>query len=613
MAKPGVDADDTRRHEGRADAGAVDAERRVRHTLIGAGAASSLLWIVVLAVWQDGVFAFTFDDAYYYFGIARNIADGHGSTFDQINATNGYHPLWMAICVVPYKLGLDDMAAARSLLIFQLVAGWAATLAIIATIVSRAVAGWASFGAPRVADITKADITKADDAAGGGSTPALRRWATATLTIVFVLIVANPFVVKAFVNGLESGIAVTLYALLLLVAVDVKRWIDQPLRWRFGVAVLLTLIFLARTDAAFLLACLGIWCLGETFARPAKGAPIRRRIASLASLFALPAVTAAVYLVLNQAAFGTPVQVSGLVKRAPFDASTLGPFAAFVVVAGLLQRHAFRRAHGRRAARRSRFPRAAAFAVRTGWFGAFGIVIVGYYNLLQTQQWLWYYCPVLLYLIVLLMLALTDIIDVAVAGATTTRRTASAPTRSPVRLLAPVLAIFVVPLAIGYVIEVRGFVDPTLLSIQQANRDAGLRMRERLPDDAVAASWDAGVVGYFAQRRVVNIDGVVNSVEYYRTMADGTYLAFLRCERVGYIVNHGVDVDGRDPDIDALLRQIYGAEMSQRATVIERVPFTYSGTTNTGGFELAGTHDLVVHVYEVPADARGPRPDDRCP
>ena len=41
------------------------------------------------------------DDAFYYFVIARNIAAGHGSTFDLLAPTNGYHPLWMAL-ITPF-------------------------------------------------------------------------------------------------------------------------------------------------------------------------------------------------------------------------------------------------------------------------------------------------------------------------------------------------------------------------------------------------------------------------------------------------------------------------------------------------------------------------------
>ena len=40
------------------------------------------------------------DDAFYYFQIARNLATGHGSTFDGIHLTNGYHPLWLLLCTL---------------------------------------------------------------------------------------------------------------------------------------------------------------------------------------------------------------------------------------------------------------------------------------------------------------------------------------------------------------------------------------------------------------------------------------------------------------------------------------------------------------------------------
>ncbi|MBN1230664.1 MAG: hypothetical protein JXA19_02235 [Anaerolineales bacterium] len=42
---------------------------------------------------------YTSDDAFYYFQAAKNIAAGDGSTFDGITLTNGYHPLWMLILI----------------------------------------------------------------------------------------------------------------------------------------------------------------------------------------------------------------------------------------------------------------------------------------------------------------------------------------------------------------------------------------------------------------------------------------------------------------------------------------------------------------------------------
>src|SRR5512141_103477 len=52
---------------------------------------------------------FTRDDAYYYFKVAQNISEGHGSTFDGVNPTNGYHPLWMLICIPIFALARFDL------------------------------------------------------------------------------------------------------------------------------------------------------------------------------------------------------------------------------------------------------------------------------------------------------------------------------------------------------------------------------------------------------------------------------------------------------------------------------------------------------------------------
>ena len=40
------------------------------------------------------------DDFFYYLKVAQNLAQGHGSTFNGIVQTNGYHPLWMMLLVM---------------------------------------------------------------------------------------------------------------------------------------------------------------------------------------------------------------------------------------------------------------------------------------------------------------------------------------------------------------------------------------------------------------------------------------------------------------------------------------------------------------------------------
>ena len=45
----------------------------------------------------------------------------------------------------------------------------------------------------------------------------------------------------------------------------------------------------------------------------------------------------------------------------------------------------------------------------------------------------------------------------------------------------------------------------------------GVRVMDRvLPGDSVVGSWDAGVIGYFSRFPVVNVDGLVNSYDFYR-------------------------------------------------------------------------------------------------
>ncbi len=49
------------------------------------------------------------DDAFYYFKVAQNITEGRGVTFDGIDPTNGYHPLWMLVCIPIFSLARFDL------------------------------------------------------------------------------------------------------------------------------------------------------------------------------------------------------------------------------------------------------------------------------------------------------------------------------------------------------------------------------------------------------------------------------------------------------------------------------------------------------------------------
>jgi hypothetical protein len=73
---------------------------------------------------------FTRDDAYYYFKVAQNITEGHGSTFDGINHTNGYHPLWMVVCVPIFALARFDLILPLRILLVVM-GGFSAVTAVL--------------------------------------------------------------------------------------------------------------------------------------------------------------------------------------------------------------------------------------------------------------------------------------------------------------------------------------------------------------------------------------------------------------------------------------------------------------------------------------------------
>ena len=79
----------------------------------------------------------THDDAFYYFQIARNLAEGKFSTFDGgITRTNGYHPIWLLL-ITPFYWVFDKEAALFAIKAFEimLVAGGVALVAAAARLV----------------------------------------------------------------------------------------------------------------------------------------------------------------------------------------------------------------------------------------------------------------------------------------------------------------------------------------------------------------------------------------------------------------------------------------------------------------------------------------------
>ena len=230
---------------------------------------------------------FTTDDAFYYFKTAQNIGLGNGISFDGIGRTNGFHPLWMMICVPVFLLA--NLNLLLPLRIVVVLAGLMNAITVILI--------WRLF--------------QRNGAAFAGVLVALF-WAFSvrvhTITVTL---------------GMESTVNALTITLLIYLAsnLDMKRS-DGTLQLKdftaLGIAAVFT--FLSRIDNGFVIAAVLLWALAKHWNSLADDSETMRRSwmrrLRLAIHLGLPVgVTVLVYLGFNQLYFGTSTPVSGQIKR----------------------------------------------------------------------------------------------------------------------------------------------------------------------------------------------------------------------------------------------------------------------------------------------------------
>jgi len=495
-----------------------------------------VLWTVLLLTVDKTFWSLVYDDSFYYWQIGSNIAAGRGSTFDGIHLTNGYHPLWMLFSAGLYALGLGRDAAPLVALVVQVVlfglAWWLLGRSVLRLL--REVPGAAS-----------------------------RRVENGALALLLAVACIQPLL-KVWVNGLESTFVLLCQVALLGVLLRSRDLLAPAARGdRWAVAVLLAATFGSRTDGALLLPAIGLWLLPRLVRR------FRETVVPTLELLVLPSLLVIGYLVANQAWFGSAVQVSGLLKSP--EPSVWRALAAAAVV-GLPVWLA-------RRFRSSRWPRLGLVLVRTRPFGLFCLFLVAYYGVLQTFPRAWYFGPVLLYVVLLGCAGIADLLDLAVAEAPSGRL--------PTRLVVVLGLCAVVPIGFGLWQAVTAPAATPMLT----GRAAARAIASDLPQDAVLASWDAGVFGYYCERPVVNLDGVVNSAGFLAAVRSGTTAEYLADVPIGWVVNHSPD--------EATLRTEAHDVLGDRvdgATVVRTWPFeVFAGSNQV----LPQAQKLAVYLLQL--------------
>ncbi|MFW9990224.1 MAG: glycosyltransferase family 39 protein, partial [Candidatus Odinarchaeota archaeon] len=78
-----------------------------------------ILLLIIVFFPLDFLLVLLPDDSYYYFEIAKNVALTGESTFDTINKTNGFQPLWLILIIPFFSLKLDLVLTLRIIVLFS--------------------------------------------------------------------------------------------------------------------------------------------------------------------------------------------------------------------------------------------------------------------------------------------------------------------------------------------------------------------------------------------------------------------------------------------------------------------------------------------------------------
>ena len=239
---------------------------------IGAISAAALAAAFLLLPYRTLITRVILDDAFYYVRVALNVTAGQGITYDGVTYTNGFHPLWGVLLLLPALSGSD---------VFTLYAALALS------------AGFVALGVWSL-------VVLARELSWGP---------TAALIAVAVFVFPR---VDLYMSLMESGPSAAL--LLVGLALGTRyRWLtteSYPQAVAFG--LWLATIFLVRLDFAFIV---GTAALAAVFLRFRSGRPIRAWLPPLTVAGLAAALPAAAYLIANRITFAHFVPVSGRKKH----------------------------------------------------------------------------------------------------------------------------------------------------------------------------------------------------------------------------------------------------------------------------------------------------------
>jgi Dolichyl-phosphate-mannose-protein mannosyltransferase len=425
------------------------------------------------------------DDASYFMTTARNIAAGRGMTFDGIHPTNGFHPLWLLLLAALFLLHGTPELMLRLVLLLQ-----GLLLAAAFLLLYRAHARMFS---ARTALVS---------------------------AILFIFLVA-----LQCLNGMESA----LFTLLLMALYSYGLRLSQrpfSLKQALLFGVMLGFVVLSRLDMLFIGVAVLICCAPYVVDRRTRSRTVAAII--VAGLGSCAVVTP--YLLFNYAQSGAIMPISGALKSSfPIVAlsadtrAAIDPrfYACVALAVGWLLWRMVRTASPPPTRGDSYFSLSTTVVA---W-----AVLLHFLHTLLFMKWGVFAWHFVLYRLFAVLLS-AAIIDSLL--------------RSKPAISTPgywfYWATLTVLLALATVKEYTADWYSLNGSWHAAVYNAALWAREHTDERAIFAMSDSGHFAYFSCRRVINLDGLANNMEYQQAIADRHVNQYLRDNQVGYLVQHAV-------------------------------------------------------------------------
>jgi hypothetical protein len=427
------------------------------------------------------------DDAYYYFLTAQNIVRSGSASVDGLHPSNGWHPLWMAVNIAVYSLEYPDPDTP-----VRLVIGLGALCDSLAAVVLFV--------------LTRRRL---------GDPPAL---------IAGLFYALNTMPMLQAVNGLETGLAALCVVIAAWLTLRISE-LDRPSTAILaGWGVSFGLAFLARTDTALILVPLGLYAAWH----------LRRRLSGIIIGAAAAVIVIAPWLVINYLVFGSVLEQASAnavpwAARARFDAANPGASHLAHGISVLLGAPYWLRGDYLGT------PPLIGFLL---WIpGLFGLVI----GLRQRERQSLAGVGLMLMLGGVALLLVHTVIRwyprpwyfVVMASAL---GIGLALFWSIVRLPAvrlTVVGIGSLGMAIGGLYAIQIGYYPWQSGHQFV---AALWARDNTPPDALLASMNSGIIGYYSGRPTVNMDGVVNPAAF-AAIQNRRMLDFMRQLGVLYLID----------------------------------------------------------------------------